>query len=96
MTFKAVLGLRVLVEAFSEEMVEQKGDILLVENKAMRPKTGKIFSIGGGVKKYLQENEEQPLEIGDTVMYEKTDYPQIKVEKEDYDLIQVGNIIAVV
>jgi co-chaperonin GroES (HSP10) len=95
MNIQSVIGLRILVAPSKEERVEEKGSILIVEDKAMRPKYGTVFQVGGLVNTTLVADGEQPLTIGDSIAYDRTDYATVNVAGKDYELITKQNLIGI-
>lgn len=95
-SLKAVIGLKILVRAHKEEMIEQQeSGLLLVDNKAVRPKYGTVYMIGGKVNTELQADGELTLEAGDQIAYDRNEYPTIKVDGADYELIHKLNLVGV-
>jgi co-chaperonin GroES (HSP10) len=94
---KAVVGLRILVENIKAEEKKTEAGIIKVEDedKAMRPKFGKVFQIGGKVNTELQAEGEYPLSEGETIAYDRATYPTVNVAGTEYDLIQKANFIGV-
>ncbi len=93
MTVKRVMGLRLLVEKLPEEIDVTEAGIELIA--ATKPNKGVIFLIGGEVEHFLSEKGIEPLNVGDTIVYDKNDYPVLNSDGKDYELITIHPVICV-
>ena len=88
------LGGRVLVKPLDSEATSS-GGIILPDSAQKRPQEGKVVAVGGG--KLLDSGEVQavPVAVGDIVVYPEYGGTEIKLEDEDYLLIDSDSILAV-
>ncbi len=82
------MGSRVLLKIIEEEDRTSAG-IYLPETAKEKPQEGEVVAIGPDV-----DEDEVPLEVGDRVMYAKYSGTEIKVDGEQYLIIDAGDILA--
>ncbi len=92
------LGDRVLVKPLSKEergKVTSFGIIIPETVDKERPEQGTVMAIGPG--KHGDDNELIPVsvKIGDTVLFSKYGFDEVKVDGTEYFIISEANILAV-
>ncbi len=92
------LGDRVLIKPFSKEEVENKKNygIILPESAGKeKSEQGKVIAVGEG--KY-QDGKLVPVavKVGDTVLFSKYGYDEVKIDEEEYYILKEDNILAVI
>ncbi|OGC03937.1 co-chaperone GroES [candidate division WOR-1 bacterium RIFOXYA12_FULL_43_27] len=88
------LGDRVLVKpAPSEE--KTKSGIVLPDSAKEKPQEGTIVAVGSG--RVLDNGQKVPLEVkvGDTVIYSKYGGTEIKLDGEEFIILQERDILAI-
>ena len=88
------LGGRVLVRPLDSE-VTSSGGIILPDSAQKRPQEGKIIAVGEGKTLDSGEVEELPVKAGDIVIYPEYSGTEIKLDDEDYLLIDADALLAV-
>jgi len=92
------LGDRVLVKPFSPEEMGGKtvsGIIIPDTLDKEKPEQGKVLAVGDG---RIDDGVRIPISVnvGDTVIFSKYAYDEIKVEGEDYYMLKEDNILAII
>jgi chaperonin GroES len=88
------LGGRVLVKP-SESEAKSSGGIILPDSAQKRPQEGKVIAVGDGKTLDSGETEPVPVKVGDIVVYPEYGGTEIKIEDEEYLLIDADSILAV-
>ena len=88
------LGGRVLVKP-SESEAQSSGGIILPDSAQKRPQEGKVVAVGGGKTLDSGETEPVPVKVGDIVVYPEYGGTEIKIDDEEYLLIDSDSILAV-
>lgn len=85
---------RVLVKPLEAEE-KSAGGIILPETAQEKPREGKVVAVGEGRR--LDSGERQPMsvKVDDVVIYTTYGGTDVKVDGEDYLLIDEGSILAV-
>ena len=88
------LGTHVIVSRFEEED-KTKGGIIIPETAKEKPQRGKIIAVGKG--KILKNGKQVPLEVkeGDTVLFGKFSGDDIKIDGNDYLILEEDDILAI-
>jgi chaperonin GroES len=88
------LGSRALVKPLEAEETSA-GGIILPEAAQERPREGKVVAVGtAGL--YVDEESEKPgVKKGDIVIYASFGGTELKIEGEDYLLVDEDDILAV-
>jgi len=88
------LGDRVLVRP-SEGEEQTTGGILLPDTARKKPQEGEVLAVGAG--RVTKKGERVPIavSVGDTVIYSKWAGTEIKVDGEDFMLIDQDSILAI-
>ena len=91
------LGDRVLVKPLSKEEVTKSG-IVLPDSAQQKPQEGTVVAVGTGkyVDGVLVTFESMGLQMGDVIMFSKYGPTEIKIEDEDYYILDSGDIYGVV
>ncbi len=85
---------RVLVQPLEAEE-KSAGGIILPETAQEAPRQGKVIAIGPGKLLDAGERQEMSVKVGDVVVYTEYGGTQVKVEGEEYLLIDESSILAV-
>jgi chaperonin GroES len=88
------LGGRVLVKP-SESEAKSSGGIILPDSAQKRPQEGKVIAVGDGKMLDSGEVEPVPVEVGDIIVYPEYGGTEIKIDDEEYLLIDSDSILAV-
>ena len=85
----------VIVKAITEDEVTKSGIVLPDTVDKEKPEKGEIIAIGDG--KLLDNGQRSPMsvKVGDKVMFKKYSPDEIKVDGEEYLVIQEGDIMAI-
>ncbi len=88
------LGDRVVVKQEPSEEKTQSG-ILLPDSAKEKPQVGTIIAVGSG--RVLDNGQRLPLEvkIGDKVIYAKYGGTEVKIDNEEFIILQERDILAV-
>lgn len=91
------LGDRVVVKPVSkDEMTKSASGIIIPESAAKeKPEHGVVVAIGTG--KY--ENGAQvpmTVSVGDTVLFSKYGYDEVKIDGEEYYILSESNVLAII
>lgn len=87
------LANRVVVKAIKETT---KGGIILPETASKeKPEKGEVIAVGPG--RLLESGQRAPLEVkvGDTIVFKKYGPDEVKVEEEEFLILDEGDIMAV-
>jgi chaperonin GroES len=86
---------RLLVKPLDAETVTKSG-IVIPDNAAEKPITGKVLGVGNG--KVKEDGKMFPLTVkeGDTVMYGKYSGQTVKVDGEELIVLKEDDVIAIV
>ncbi|MEA2701381.1 MAG: chaperonin GroES [Candidatus Parcubacteria bacterium] len=90
------LGDRVVVEPASKEEVSASGIIIPDTAKAEKPERGTVIAVGPG--KFGDDNERVPMtvKVGDTVIFSKYGFDEVKVDGKEYLILSESSVLAVV
>lgn len=91
------LGDRILVKPL-EEVDEKSPSGIIIPDTAQKekPERGTVVAVGPG--KMGDDNEIIPVsvKVGDTVMFSKYGYDEVKIDDEEYYIVAESNILAVI
>ena len=89
------LGEKILVKRLEAEDVT-KGGIVLPDSAKEKPKRGKIVAVGGG--KLLDDGSRSELQVkkGDEVIFTSYAGTEVKVEGDEYLIMDQSDVLAVV
>ena len=82
------LGLRVLVERVEEEAKTASG-IIIPDNAKEKPLEGKVIA----VSKEVEEDENLPINEGDTVVFAKYSGTEVTVDAKEYLVLNTDDIL---
>jgi len=82
------LGERVLIKVLQQASKTESG-IYLPETAKEKPQEGEVVALGPEV-----DEDDVPLAIGDIVMYPKYTGTEIKIDGEDYLIMDASDILA--
>ncbi len=82
------LGERVLIKVLKQASKTESG-IYLPETAKEKPQEGEVVALGPEI-----DEDETPLAVGDVVLYPKYTGTEIKIEGEDYLIMDAGDILA--
>ena len=86
---------RVVVKRREEEQ-KTKGGIIIPDTAAEKPQTGKIVSVGPGLRD--DDGKLQPLDVkaGDTVLFGKWSGTEVKIDGDDLLIMKESDIMGVI
>ncbi len=89
------LGNRVLVEPVSPEEKTASGIILPDTIDKDKPEQGKVISVGEGK---FDDGARVPMTVkkGDTVVFSKYGYDEVKIDGTEYYIIEEDKILAII
>ncbi|HID33989.1 MAG TPA: co-chaperone GroES [Anaerolineae bacterium] len=82
------LGERVLIKVLQQASQTESG-IYLPETAKEKPQEGEVVALGPEV-----DEDDTPLAVGDIVMYPKYTGTEIKIDGEDYLIMDASDILA--
>lgn len=90
------LGDHVIVRALSKEEVTASGIILPQTMSKEQPERGEVIAVGPG--KLLENGSRAAVEVkvGDKVVFKKYAADEVKVDKEEYLVIRLDDVVAVI
>jgi chaperonin GroES len=89
------LGNRVLVRRLEAEE-KLKGGILLPDTAKKKQESAEVIAIGTGKKDKNGQPIPIPVKVGDVVMMDKYSGQEVTVDDEDYVIVSIDDIIAIV
>ena len=78
-----------------ESEVKSSGGIILPDSAQKRPQEGKVIAVGEGRVLDSGEVQEVPVKVGDIIVYPEFGGTEIKIDDEDYLLVDSDSILAV-
>lgn len=84
----APLGNRVLIEPVSVENQTDSGIIIPDTIDKEKPEQGKVIAVGDG--------DEINVKVGDTVVFSKYGYDEIKIGEVEYYILEAEKILATI
>ncbi|MGB9792445.1 MAG: co-chaperone GroES [Thermacetogeniaceae bacterium] len=94
------MGLRPLGDRVVLKVIEQeektKGGIVLPDTAREKPQKGEVVAVGSG--KLLENGQRVPidLKVGDRVIFSRYAGTEVKVDGEEYLIVEVRDILAVI
>jgi chaperonin GroES len=82
------MGERILIKILKQADQTSSG-IYLPETAKEKPQEGEVVALGPEV-----DEDEMPLEIGDIVMYPKYTGTEVKIDAEDYLIMDASDVLA--
>lgn len=100
MTVKKELKIRPLADKVVIKVVEETestpGGIILPDSAREKPQKGEVLAVGPGKTLEKGDKEEMEVKVGDVVLYTKYGGTDIKVEDEEYKILSVRDILAII
>ncbi len=88
------LGDRVVVKPSPKEETSSMGIIIPDSAKQDAPSKGTVVAVGGG--RYDGDDlVRMTVKVGDTVLFSKYGYDEVKVDGQDYYILSESNVLAV-
>jgi chaperonin GroES len=86
----------VILRKLSEEEKSRSGILLPQTVDKERPERGEVVSVGPG--KLMENGSRAPVDVkpGDKVMFKKYSPDEVKIEKEEYLVIRMEDIVAII
>jgi len=90
------LGDHVIIRALSKEEVTKSGIILPDTVDKERPERGEVVAVGPG--KMLENGSRSSIDVkpGDKVVFKKYSADEVKVDKEEYLVIRMDDVVAII
>jgi chaperonin GroES len=91
------IGDRIVVEPASKEEVSASGIIIPDTAKAEKPERGTVIAIGPG--KFNEDGDERvpmTVKVGDTVIFSKYGFDEVKVDGKEYLILSESSVLAVI
>ena len=82
------IGLRILVERLEEESKTASG-IIIPDNAKEKPLQGKVIAIS----KEVADDENLPIEVGDTVVFAKYSGTDITIDGKEYLVLNTDDVL---
>jgi chaperonin GroES len=88
------VGDRIVVKAVEQEETT-RGGVILPDSAKEKPNRGKVLAVGSG--RISDDGKRIPLEVtaGSTVLYGKYSGTEIKIEGEEYVILQERDVLAI-
>ena len=79
-----------------EGVDKTKGGIIIPDTAKEKPQEGRVMAVGHG--KLLESGKVIPLEVknGDRILFSKYGGTEIKIEDEEYLILDEGEVLAVI
>jgi chaperonin GroES len=87
---------RVVVQPASREEVSASGIIIPDTAKPEKPERGTVVAVGPG--KVGDDNERVPMsvKVGDTVIFSKYGFDEVKVDGKEYYILSESSVLAII
>lgn len=91
----APLGDRVLVFPLAKEEVTASGILIPDSANREKPEQGTVIAVGNG--KY-DDGVKVPMtvKVGDTILFSKYGYDEVKLDGKDYYILSESNVLAII
>jgi chaperonin GroES len=85
-----------IVKPIKEDEVTKSGIIIPDTIDKEKPENGEVVAVGDG--KILENGQRSPMsvKVGDKVMFKKYSPDEIKIEEEDYLVLNEDDILAII
>ncbi len=90
------LGDHVIIRALSKEEVTASGIILPDTVDKERPERGEVVAVGPGKMLENGSRSTMDVKVGDKVVFKKYSPDEVKVDKEEYLVIRMDDVIAII
>lgn len=86
----------IVVKAVSKEETSASGIIIPDTIDKERPERGEVVAVGPG--RVMENGSRSPMEVsvGQTVLFKKYAPDEVKVDSEEYLMISMGDVMAIV
>lgn len=91
----APLGDRVVVEPLSREEVTASGIFIPDTASREKPERGTVVAVGPG-KHENGQHVPMSLKVGDSVLFSKYGYDEVKIDGTEYFILHESNVLAVI
>ena len=90
------LGNHIIVKAQEEDTATKSGIVLPDTADKERPEKGEIVAVGPG--RVLDNGQTEPMsvKVGDVVLFKKYSPDEIKVDSQDYLVLNESDVIAII
>jgi len=87
---------KVIIKPIEEDEVTKSGIVLPETAEKEKPEKGEVVAVGPG--KLLENGQRAPMsvKVGDKVIFKKYSPDEIKIDKEEYLVIDEGDIIGII
>ena len=92
MSFKP-LGDRIAVQYVETEEKTESGIVLPDTAKKEKPQQGEVVAVGNGC---YDDEENIEISMGDMVVFDKFSGTEVTVDKEDYIIVSLEDVLAVI
>ena len=91
------IGDHILVKPLTKEEVTKSG-IFLPDSAQQKPQEGTVLAVGTGkyIENKLVPHEELGIKVGQTIMFTKYGPTEIKVDDEEYYILESNDVIGVI
>lgn len=91
------MGDRVLVKPEGIGDEKSPGGIIIPDTaKKEKPERGDVVAVGEGRRNEKGEVLPMRVKVGDTIMFSKYGYDEVKIEDETYYIVNESNILAII
>ena len=88
---------RVLIKPLSAKDKKTASGIIIPETVSKeKPEQGKVIAIGEGRIDESGKKIPVKVKVGDTVLFSKYGYDEVKIDEEEYFILKEENILAVI
>ena len=87
---------KVIIKPIEEDEVTKSGIVLPETAEKEKPEKGEVVAVGPG--KLLENGQRAPMsvKVGDKVIFKKYSPDEIKIDKEEYLVIEESDIIGII
>lgn len=91
------LGDRVLVKPEAEESQKTASGIYIPEtSQKEKPERGEVVAVGEGKRNENGQLIPMRVKVGDTIMFSKYGFDEVKIEDEEFYIVTESSILAVI
>lgn len=91
------LGDRVLVKPITGAEEKSASGIIIPDTaRTEKPERGTVVAVGEGKRTERGDLLPMRVSVGDTIIFSKYGYDEVKVDDEDYYIVSESNILAIV
>ncbi len=91
------LGDRILIKPMSVEEKASPAGILIPDTVSKeKPEQGKVVAVGAGRRDEKGVVHAPQVKIGDTVLFSKYGYDEVKIDGDEYFILKEENILAII